>query len=225
MVSLEFAGGRASFISRQIFATILEGRFEMEIDHSIRNAFQMPTPMKISGRSSSITAAFVSAIVPQIYPTDDEIKTALDILGMSPDNVSCAYCGAQATEWDHFRPLVANQKPTGFISEIRNLVPSCGKCNQSKGNKYWLNWITSNAKRSPKSRKITNLEQRIERLKEYERWGNVKPIDLSSMIPLDEWEEHWANWRTVLDMMTNAQYHATTLKRLIEEKMGALARH
>ena len=197
----------------------------MEIDHSIRNAFQMPTLMKISGRSSSITAAFVSAIVPQIYPTDNEIKTALDILRMSPDNVSCAYCGAQTTEWDHLRPLVANQKPTGFISEIRNLVPSCGKCNQSKGNKYWMDWIMSDAKWSPKSRKITNLKQRIARLKEYERWGNVKPIDLSSMIPLDEWEQHWANWRAVLDMMTNAQYHATTLKRVIKEKMGALTRH
>jgi hypothetical protein len=197
----------------------------MEIDRSTRNAFQMPTPMKISGRSSSITAAFVSAIVPQVYPTDDEIKTALDILGMSPDNISCAYCGAQTTEWDHLRPLVANQKPTGFISEIRNLVPSCGKCNQSKGNKYWLNWIVSGAKLSPKSRKITNLEQRIERLKEYERWGDVKPIDLPSMIPPDEWEKHWANWRAVLDMMTNAQYHATILKGLIEEKIGPLTRH
>jgi len=197
----------------------------MESDHSIRKAFQMPTPMKISGRSSSITAAFVSAIVPQIYPTDDEIRTALDILGMSPDNVSCAYCGAQTTEWDHLRPLVENKRPTGFISEIRNLVPSCGKCNQSKGNTYWLDWITSDAKQSPKSRRIPNLEQRIGRLKEYEKWGEVKPIDLSSMIPPDEWEKHWANWRAVLDMMTNAQYHATILKGLIEEKTGPLTRH
>lgn len=197
----------------------------MKIDHSIRNAFQMPTPMKISGRSSSITAAFVSAIVPQIYPTDDEIRTALDILGMSPDNVSCAYCGAQTTEWDHLRPLVANQRPTGFISEIRNLVPSCGKCNESKGNKYWLDWITSDAKQSPKSRKLPNLEQKIERLKEYERWGNVKPIDLPSMIPSNEWEQHWANWRAVLDTMTTAQYHATKLKGLIKEKIGPLTRH
>ena len=197
----------------------------MEIDHLIRNAFQMPTLVKISGRSSSVTAAFVSAIIPQVYPTTDEIKTALDILGMNPDNINCAYCGERTTEWDHLRPLVANQKPTGFISEIRNLVPSCGKCNQSKGNKYWLNWIMSAAKWSPKTRKITDLEQRIERLKEYERWGDVKPLDLTTMIPLDEWEKHWANWRAVLDMMTNAQSHAAVLKGLIEEKMGPSAKH
>ena len=197
----------------------------MGISYSTRKAFQMPTELKISGRSSSITAAFVSAILPQIYPTDDEIETALDILGMNPSNVKCAYCGAQTTEWDHLRPLVANQKPTGFISEIRNLVPCCGKCNQSKGNKYWLDWVMSDAKWSPKSRRTPNLERRIERLKEYERWGNVKPIDLRSMISADEWEQHWANWRAVLDIMTNAQCHATKLKKLVEEKIGTFTRH
>jgi hypothetical protein len=185
---------------------------------SIRDAFRMPTPMKISGRSSTITAAFVSAIVPQIEPTDDEIKTALDILQMSPDNVSCAYCGAQITEWDHLRPLVANQKPTGFISEIRNLVPSCGKCNQSKGNKYWKDWVTSDAKLSPKRQQVNDLQQRIARLEKYERWGNVTAIDLRSMVPPDAWEQHWANWKGLLEMMTAAQYHATILKGMIEEK-------
>jgi len=197
----------------------------MEIDRSIRNAFRMPTPITISGRSSTITAAFVSAIIPQIYPTDDEIKIALDILGMSPNNVRCAYCGAQTTEWDHLRPLVEKQRPTGFISEIRNLVPSCGKCNQSKRNKYWLDWITGDAKLSPKSRRTPNLEQRIASLKEYEKWGKVMPIDLVSMIPPDEWGQHWTNWQAVLDMMTNAQHHATTLRRLIEEKIRASGRH
>lgn len=192
---------------------------------SIRDAFQMPTPMTISGRSSSITAACVSAIIPQIEPTDEEVKTALDILQMSPDNVSCAYCGAQATEWDHLRPLVANQNPTGFISEIRNLVPSCGKCNQSKGNKYWMDWIASDAKLSPKSRQVTDLQQRIARLEEYERWGNVMAIDLRSMVPPDAWEQHRANWGAVLKMMTDAQFHATILKRMIEEKTRDLIRH
>jgi hypothetical protein len=30
--------------------------------------------------------------------------------------------------------LVEEKEPIGYISEIRNLVPVCGKCNQSKGN-------------------------------------------------------------------------------------------
>ena len=42
---------------------------------------------------------------------------------------------------DHLRPLVKDKEPTGYISEIHNLVPSCGKCNQSKGNKEWKAWM------------------------------------------------------------------------------------
>lgn len=191
---------------------------------AIRDAFQMPAPMSISGRASSITAAFVSAIVPQIEPTDEEVETALSILHMDPDDVLCAYCGGQSSEWDHLRPLVFRQKPTGFISEIRNLVPSCGKCNQSKGNKYWKDWITSDARLSPKSRQVPDLEQRIARLERYEKWGDVKPIDLPSLVASGAWEDHWANWRFVLEAMSNAQKHATRMRVMIEEGARALSK-
>jgi len=114
----------------------------------------MPTPMKITGRSSSITNSFINSIIPIIVPTNEQVKEALEILGMDHDSFQCAYCGATASEWDHLRPLVLNKKPTGYISEIHNLVPACGKCNQSKGNKPWHTWITSSAKLS-----ATNLRR------------------------------------------------------------------
>jgi hypothetical protein len=196
----------------------------MKQSKSIRGAFQMPNPMGISGRSSSITAAFVSSIIPQVEPSDDEIRTALNILGMSSDEVKCAYCGANTTEWDHLRPLVKNQMPTGFISEIRNLVPSCGKCNQSKGNKYWKDWITSDAKFSPKSRHTPDLQKRIERLEKYESWGKVEPLNLRSMVDDAVWEEHWANWRNLLKAMAKAQSHAIKLREAIEERTRTLLR-
>jgi hypothetical protein len=55
--------------------------------------FKMPSRARITGRSSSITNSFVGAIIPSIKPTNDEVKKALDALGMSPQNYSCAYCG------------------------------------------------------------------------------------------------------------------------------------
>ena len=186
---------------------------------SKRGAFRMPTPVKISGRSSSLTAAFVSAIIPQIEPTAEEIKKALQILGMDVDDVRCAYCGAAMTEWDHLRPLVADQKPTGFISEIRNLVPSCSKCNQSKGNKYWKDWITSSARLSPKTRKVPDLDDKISRLEAYEKWGAVKRLDLQSPVDKEVWEEHWANWRFVLRALKVAQAHAQSVRKIIEGKV------
>lgn len=102
---------------------------------SVLSVFAMPTMMKITGRTSTITNAFVSTIISAIQPTEAEVSEALEILGLNPNDLQCAYCGDRSTEWDHLRPLVRAKKPTGYISEIANLVPSCGKCKQSKGAK------------------------------------------------------------------------------------------
>ena len=74
--------------------------------------------MTVTGRSSSITNAFVNAIIPVIEPTEAEELQALSILGMSPTNIRCAYGGDKATEWDHLNPIIRNQEPTGFIAEL-----------------------------------------------------------------------------------------------------------
>jgi len=80
--------------------------------------------MSVTGRSSSITNAFISAIVPVIEPTEEEELEALRTLQIDPANICCAYCGDKATEWDHLRAIVSDQRPTGYITEIANLVPS-----------------------------------------------------------------------------------------------------
>ena len=87
---------------------------------------------------------------------------------MTHENFQCAYCGGVASEWDHLRPLVKDKKPTGYISEIHNLVPSCGKCNQSKGNKEWKTWMLSTARLSPTARGIKDISARVKRLEAYE---------------------------------------------------------
>ena len=166
----------------------------------------MPKPMKITGRSSSITNAFINSIIPIVHPTEEQVKEALSILGMlHDDDYQCSYCGSTATEWDHLRALVLNKKPTGFISEIHNLVPSCGKCNQSKGNKEWHTWMLSNATLSPKSKGIPDLGIRIERLKAYENWGNPTKMDFESIVGKDIWKKHWENWEHVQEIMRESQ--------------------
>src|SRR5205085_7069127 len=96
---------------------------------------------KITGRTTSIRNVFVAAIVPVIRPSAAEIKDVLETLGLDPGDLRCSYCGDRASEWDHLRPLVEKGKPTGYPSSIRNLVPSCGKCNQSKGSSDWKKWM------------------------------------------------------------------------------------
>lgn len=173
--------------------------------------------MKVTGRTSSITNAFVNSIIPSIFPSDDEILEALNILGMTPESVECAYCGDPPTEWDHLRPIVRDKQPTGYISEIGNLVPSCGKCNQSKGNKLWRDWMLSEARLSPKSKGVSDLEERISRIAAYEKWRPRAPIDLQSIVGEEDWHLHWHNHEKIVNLMRESQIYADKIKATIEE--------
>lgn len=184
--------------------------------------FRMPTPMKITGRSSSITNAFINSIIPIIVPSNEQVKEALDILGMDHDKFECSYCGSSATEWDHLRPLVLNKKPTGYVSEIHNLVPACGKCNQSKGNRPWASWIISTAKLSPKSRGVKGLEDRIKRLSAYEKWLEPTVVNFEMIVGKEKWEQHWENWELVQSTMREAQTLATDINQKIAKSYGTL---
>jgi hypothetical protein len=166
--------------------------------------FAMPKPVRITGRSSSITNSFVNGIIPVVPPTVEQIDEALRILGME-GTVVCAYCGDPASEWDHLRPLVIGKQPTGYISEIHNLVPACGKCNQSKGNKPWRTWMFSSARLSPETRGIAGLEQRANRLAAYEEWETPTLIDFASVVGDQLWDEHWRNHAAILQAMRDAE--------------------
>jgi 5-methylcytosine-specific restriction endonuclease McrA len=84
-------------------------------------------------RKSTLTNAFVSALIPSFNATAEEIDEALRLLSLDPFNLQCSYCGAPYHTWDHLRPLVTKCKPTGYVTEIANIVPSCSPCNSSKG--------------------------------------------------------------------------------------------
>lgn len=182
--------------------------------------FRMPKPVKIAGRSSSITNSFVNAIIPVIRPTPDEISEALSVLGMS-EHVECVYCGDPHTEWDHLRPLIINKVPTGYISEIHNLVPSCGKCNQSKGNKNWKVWMYSGAKRSPLSREVAELDAKAARLERYERWKTPTKLDFAEIVGRVEWELHELHLARILSLMKQADAHAATFRDRIHAAYAA----
>lgn len=185
----------------------------------MKKIFRMPTPVKIVGRTSSITNAFVNGIIPVIEPTEAEIEDALNTLGMNKGNICCCYCGDTCTEWDHFHPLIKNKLPTGYISEIHNLVPSCGKCNQSKGNKNWKEWMLSNAALSPKTRKIPDMEERIKKLEEYEEKYKAVIIDFESMVGSEKWKLHWRNCERLHQMMQESQKVSDEIKEEILEKL------
>jgi len=183
------------------------------------NLFKMPKAVTINGRSSSLTNAFVNGIIPCIEPTHEEIEYALEILGQNDGNIVCVYCGDRATEWDHLNPLILKQKPTGYISEIKNLVPACGKCNQSKGNKYWKEWIRSKAVLSPFQRNVANLEEKIRTIERYQEIFIPVIIDFEKIVDHDLWSEHWMNHKSLLEILKNMQVLSNKIKEQIRKNI------
>ena len=178
-----------------------------------KDAFKMPKAVTIKGRSSSITNSFFNGIVPVVAPTDEEIKKALDVLEQDENDVRCVYCGAKKTEWDHLHPLIVNKKHTGYITEIANLVPACGKCNQSKGNSDWKKWMLGDATLSPKSRKIKDLNRRIEIIEKYDKIFQKKRINLIEIIGQDKWNEYETSLKKLEEDMNNIQCIMNEIKK------------
>jgi 5-methylcytosine-specific restriction endonuclease McrA len=187
-------------------------------DKELLACFRMPGGFTITGRTTSIRNVFVAAIVPVIRPSIDEIRMALEILALDPRDLRCCYCGDVSTEWDHLRPLVKDGKPTGYPSSIRNLVPSCGKCNQSKGKSNWKVWMLGKAPRAPSIRKISDLTQRIARLEKFESWSGCVPLNIEQIVSPQLWQQYYALQEDILQKMRDAQKLATEISREIKAR-------
>lgn len=178
---------------------------------------QLPRVITVGGRSSSITNAFFNAIIPVHIPTSEDELEALAVLEMSPEEICCAYCGGPHTEWDHLRPIIREKKPTGYITEIANLVPACGKCNQSKGGYDWDKWMLGPALLSPKTRGIANIDRKFMLLKKYESWRTPVWIDFDNVVEPELWNKHKENWQGVLALLNESQVLAKQIRKLIDD--------
>jgi hypothetical protein len=198
-------------------------RDDAELAKLLMAAFRMPSVQTMTSRKTSITNAFVCAIIPTIRPSLDEVAEALAILGMDAANVRCAYCSDAKSEWDHLRPLVMNRRPTGYISEIANLVPACEKCNQSKGNKPWRSWMLSKAKLSPTGRGLTDVVKRISHLEAYERWRAPTIIDFETIVSSEAWAHYWSLCERVNDDLRDCQEVANSILGQAVKTLGEAA--
>lgn len=184
--------------------------------------FRMPVVQSMRSRKTSITNAFVSTIIPVIKPTAEEIAEALEVLAMTADTVACAYCGDKCNAWDHLRPLVVDRRPTGYISEIANLVPACQPCNSSKTNAHWKEWILRPSGNSPTQRGIADVSTRVARLDLFEKWREPTRIDFESIVGATAYGEYWAEMDRVIAELEKSQAMADRLRETISSARGAL---
>lgn len=147
---------------------------------------------RIKQRITSLASAFVQAVIPR---HDDERSRRLLYVQAGIKEDECAYCGERASDTDHFRALVKGGRPSGYFHTADNLIPSCGRCNQSKSGAHWRDWIISGAVNSPMTRGIADLDERILRLTAFEALGNneaMSPAEMRQIVGPQEWDDYWS---------------------------------
>jgi hypothetical protein len=96
----------------------------------------------------------------------------------------CAFCGSlDVQRWDHL--VAINQS-----GETRpgNMVLSCTRCDDSKRDRPYEEWMISDAAGSPKSRGIGDVAERIERIKTYIQHFRYEVRPLEERLSADERE-------------------------------------
>jgi len=90
-----------------------------------------------------------------------EIKQVTAFFGGAPP--VCVFCGASPIErWDHLIPV-----SRGGDTVLGNVVPACGRCDDSKRDLPFEVWALSSAPNSPGTPGVPDLDQRLARIREY----------------------------------------------------------
>jgi len=182
--------------------------------------FKMPAKQDLKGRSSTISNAFAIAVTPFVRPEDDELNEYYEALGI--EEGKCAYCVvAEGNGRDHLKPLVKDGMPTGYITDIHNLVPCCQKCNSSKGSKSFDEWYKSPDNISRLKKLGLNdeiIETRYRKIHEFEsRIG--EPLDYEKLVGTDLWNEYKDRRKKLLQILDENQKFCDKLNSIIVSKM------
>ena len=184
-----------------------------------KQKFKLPTKSDLKGRSSTISNAFAISITPWIKPTDREIEEFYKKLKI--EKGKCAYCLGKGNSMDHLKPLVAKGLPTGYITNINNLVPCCSACNSSKGNKDFCEWYLSAKNKERLLKEGLTNEQIAERysiimdfIKEVEN-----PLNYEEILGEELWNEYLRRKTKMLQELKENQEFCNKLSAIISKKI------
>ncbi len=160
------------------------------------------------GRKSTFANAFASALAP--YDTYDQVVVAAAMrdLDQNPEeDLHCVYCGRIAATWDHLFNRVVRGDFSGHGHRIRNLVPCCRTCNESKGQKPWRDFLE---KLNP-----PNKDLRVRRIERFLGGVNVQTPSTEAMRhKAGEELRRFLELRTqVFELMAEADRLAATIRQ------------
>lgn len=111
-----------------------------------------------------------------------EIEKVLDFFNTHPPE--CVFCGSKDVKrWDHLVPI-----SKGGETVLGNMVPACARCDDSKRDLHFDEWLTSDTKYSPKSQGIKDIDQKSELIKKYMQHFAYKPTSLEERLDKSELE-------------------------------------
>ena len=170
-------------------------------------------PLKITATKGTIRSKFAAAIAPHDEYNEEEARKLLQKLGQNPDApLTCVYCDASATTWDHVYGTVSDGEYTGVGHRLRNLVPCCSPCNNRKGKKNWrdyLNGLRQSA--SIRNKRANRIKAHIEGC---EKDGN------KAWRNLPEYEQLQATRDKILKLMEEGDKLAEAIRKKLQTAAG-----
>ena len=125
---------------------------------------------------------------------------------------ACAFCGSRKVDrWDHLIPIRENGETVPG-----NMVLACETCDDSKGRVSFKQWMRGGSAKSPKKRKVRDLEDRIQRLDAYMQAFGYVPIPLEKRLDPDE----LASLSRIRKDLTQLRDDVDTLIKSYRTRMG-----
>ena len=175
----------------------------------------MPTKSDLNGRSSTISNAFAISVTPYIRPSEQELSNYYSDL--ETEEGQCAYCLGIGNGKDHLKPLVSSGMPTGYITDIHNLVPCCQRCNSSKGSKSFREWYKSSeniARLEKAGLTDEQIESRYTIICSFED-KIPGPIDYESIVGKELWDEYKQRRLKLLQELNDNQKFCDRLNAIV----------
>jgi hypothetical protein len=98
------------------------------------------------------------------------------------ESPACVFCGTTPiNRWDHLVPI-----SKGGDTTLGNIVPACAKCDDSKRDLPFEEWVVGDAPNSPKTRGIPNLNDRLAKINAYVRMYAYRPCPPSERLSAGE---------------------------------------
>ena len=100
--------------------------------------------------------------------------------------------------------MIIDGKPSGYIHEISNLIPSCESCNSIKSNDT-LEQFFDNPKFTCKLSESELIDRKriVEEYQEYfrKKYGKLVKLNFEEIVDSDLWEEYLNKTEEILELM------------------------